>query len=151
MNSTEAKKLSLPDIMAHLGYQPIKVVKNGLELWYNSPFRAEKAPSFHTSFLGGKWIWNDFGDKGGTVIDFVMRHENYFSVGQALQFLERFENAPSKNQLPFSFQQQKRFKPENFQAERFERELEYLSAGEIQNPLIFSYLIELDFGHSIPK
>ncbi|MEM8527990.1 MAG: toprim domain-containing protein [Bacteroidota bacterium] len=142
MNSSEAKKLSLPDIMAHLGYEPIKVVKNGLELWYNSPFRAEKAPSFHTSFLGGKWIWNDFGDKGGTVIDFVMRHENYFRISQALQFLERFENAPSKNQLPFSFQQQSRSKTENIQTESFERELEFISASKIQNPLIFSYLIK---------
>lgn len=116
--------------MASLGYQPVKVMKNGLELWYLSPFRKEAEPSFHTSFLGGKWIWNDFGDKGGTVIDFVMRHENYYSVGQALKYLERFE---SKN-LSFSFQQQKN------NANNFKRELRFLSASEINNPVIISYL-----------
>lgn len=139
MNSTEAKKLSLPDIMASLGYQPIKVMKNGMELWYNSPFRAEKDPSFHTSFLGGKWIWNDFGDKGGTVIDFVMRHENYYNVGQALKYLERFEN---KN-LSFSFQQKKGRAESKVRS--FERELEFISAKPIQNPLIISYLTKERF------
>lgn len=89
MNSFQAKKLSLPQIMSRLGYEPIKITKNGNEYWYSSPFRNEKAPSFHTSFLGGKWIWKDFGDIGGTVIDFIMRHENYNSVSHALKFLDK--------------------------------------------------------------
>jgi len=88
MNSYQAKKLSLPEIMARLGYEPVKTQKNGKEYWYASPFRAEKTPSFHTSFLGGQWIWNDFADRGGTVIDFVLRHENYNNVADALHFLE---------------------------------------------------------------
>lgn len=71
MNSEQAKKLSLPAILAKLGYEPSKTLKGGMELWYASPFRKEIEPSFHTSFLGGKWIWNDFGDTGGTVIDFI--------------------------------------------------------------------------------
>ena len=74
MNSEQAKKLSLPDLLAALGHSPVKSLKGGYELWYISPFRPELAPSFHTSFLGGKWIWNDFGDTGGTVLDFIMRY-----------------------------------------------------------------------------
>jgi len=130
MNVREAKKLNLPAIMSSLGYQPIKQVKNGLELWYLSPFREEQEPSFHTSFLGGKWIWNDFGDKGGTVIDFIMRHENLYSVGEALRFLESFNH-----QGDFSFQPLKKVTSQNL-----ERDLELLSVQDIQHPSIISYL-----------
>jgi len=138
MNSYEAKKLNLPELMLRLGYEPTAIKKGGNEYWYNSPFRQEKDASFHTSFLGGKWIWNDFGDKGGTVIDFVMRHENYVSVSQALSFLDDMYSKGYKSS--FSFQQQafKNFSP-GAEVES-ERELEFLSAKPISNPLIVSYL-----------
>lgn len=87
MNTEQAKQLSLPDILAKLGHEPKKVTKAGRELWYASPFRNENDPSFHTSFLGGKWIWKDFGDIGGNVIDFVMRYRNT-DVKGALGFLD---------------------------------------------------------------
>lgn len=111
MNSEQAKKISLPDLMARLGYQPTRILKGGTEYWFLSPFRSEAEASFHTSFLGGKWIWKDFGDIGGTVIDFVMRHENYTKVHEALSFLDKFyQNKPYKNNkkqvVLFSFQQQ---------------------------------------------
>lgn len=87
MNSEQAKKLSLPTILEKLGHRPVKILKNGQGLWYNSPFRKEIEPSFHTSFLGGKWIWNDFGDSGGSVLDFAMRFYNQ-DVKGALNSLE---------------------------------------------------------------
>ena len=136
MNSEQAKKLSLPDIMSRLGYQPISIKKNGFEYWYASPFRNEKEASFHTSFLGGKWIWNDFADSGGTVIDFVMRHENYSKVSEALNFLENMYQGKlftkklktNKPKSAFSFQQQE------------EKQLEFISANSIKNPRILAYL-----------
>jgi DNA primase len=87
MNTQQAKKLSLPDILAKLGLQPVKSAKGGNELWYLSPFRDEKDASFHTSYLNGQWIWNDFGDAGGNVLDFVMRHQNA-DLKAALYFLD---------------------------------------------------------------
>ncbi|MEM8528073.1 MAG: toprim domain-containing protein [Bacteroidota bacterium] len=135
MNSEQAKKLNLPHILSKLGYEAIKITKNGNEYWYNSPFRAEKAASFHTSFLGGKWIWNDFGDKGGTVIDFVMRYKNYHSVKDALNYLEQFESVRSKSQNHlFSFQQQA-FDLQNSQ-------LELIKATSIEHPAILNYLTQ---------
>jgi ATP-dependent Lon protease len=71
--------------MAQLGYHPVKVTDNRNEFWYNSPFRVEKEPSFHISFLGGKWIWKDFGDIGGTIVDFAMRYQNDCNVKEALE------------------------------------------------------------------
>ena len=58
MNSYQAKQLNLPDLMGRLGYEPTSIKKEGKEYWYLSPFRKEKDASVHTSFLGGKWIWN---------------------------------------------------------------------------------------------
>lgn len=50
MNSEQAKQISLPDLLEQLGHIPVKTTKAGRELWYRSPFRDEKEPSFHTSF-----------------------------------------------------------------------------------------------------
>lgn len=88
MNSEQAKNINLPELMAKLGFQPTEISKAGNEYWYLSPFREESTPSFHTSFLGGKWIWKDFGDIGGTVIDFAMRYKRFYKVKDALQFLD---------------------------------------------------------------
>ena len=101
MNSDQAKKIDFPSLLSKLGFEPVKTAKNGNELWYNSPLRGEKTASFHTSYLGGKWIWKDFGDIGGTVIDFVMRYQNT-DVKGALAFLEsRAEGRQFfKNPLP---------------------------------------------------
>lgn len=142
MNSIQAKLLSLPEIMSRMGYEPVKVRKEGYEYWYTSPFRKEAEPSFHTSFLGGKWIWNDFGDIGGTVIDFVMRHEGYNRVGDALQFLdEMFGKTASvhnkKIQRSFLFKQQPTIK----QDVETSNELIFFNSKPISNPYIESYLI----------
>jgi hypothetical protein len=147
MNIEEAKKLPLPDLLSKLGHEPAKKRKGGYELWYHSPLRdGDEKASFHTSFLGGKWIWKDFGDIGGTVIDFVMRHQGYTSVRDALDYLQKnFGSAghrPKSSPPPpgpdlFSFQQQAhRAAVENFSEPAFE----FLSATPIKNPVIMAYL-----------
>ena len=149
MNAAQAKKVNLPDLMSRLGYMPDRITKGGYEYWYKSPFRDEKEASFHTSFLGGKWIWNDFGDEGGTVIEFVMRHEGHTSVSRALAFLthiyqphlfrkptrKRVGELPLQNSL-FSFQQQNREAVENFSS----KELEFIEAHPVRNRVIYHYL-----------
>lgn len=149
MNTSQAKKINLPELMRKFGYEPTEIKKGGLEFWYCSPFRKEKEASFHTSYLGGKWIWNDFGDIGGTVIDFVMRHEGLSSVKEALRFLRR-SNFSSGSQIinelprlknrpnPFSFQQQHFKKKQN--SLRNHRELEFLKAHQVEHTALFSYL-----------
>lgn len=152
MNSEQAKNISLPDLMARLGYQPTKITKGGIEYWYVSPFRSESEPSFHTSYLGGKWIWKDFGDRGGTVIDFVMRHENYTNVKQALAFLDALfsgqKKSKNKNQSSFSFQQQSPAQP-TFKLEKvipLERTLSYLTdTRKLDAEIVKKYLMEVYF------
>jgi 5S rRNA maturation endonuclease (ribonuclease M5) len=81
----------MPELLAFFGHLPFRVAKQGQEYWYISPFRYEKEASFHTSYLGGKWIWNDFGrgdvQGSGTVIGFLQMHENV-DVSGALKILK---------------------------------------------------------------
>lgn len=151
MNTEQAKKLSLPDLLSKLGHSPVRETKGGYELWYRSPFREEAEPSFHTSFIGGKWIWKDFGDIGGTVIDFVMRHQNLISIKDALAFLDGIyqpglfgSQTPRPQTTPrpdlFSFQQQThREAVEKFSADR---QLELIDARPLQHFVILNYLTD---------
>ena len=91
-NSQWAKEnISMPALLSCFGHEPVESRNNGRELWYISPFRYEKQPSFHTTNVGDKWIWNDFGRgdvKGsGTVIGFLELHENV-DVSGALKILK---------------------------------------------------------------
>ena len=85
MNTSQAKKLPLKDILAKLGLQPVKSFKGGVELAYLSPFRKETEPSLFVNIR--KNLWNDFGDIGGNALDFVIRYQNT-NVKGALEFLE---------------------------------------------------------------
>lgn len=153
MNTEQAKQLSLPDLLSKLGHSPVRERKGGYELWYCSPFREEKEPSFHTSYIGGKWIWKDFGDIGGTVIDFAMRHQNLTSIRDALAFLDGIyqpglfstqTTRPQPQTTPradlFSFQQQiHREAVENFSADR---QLELIDARPLNHFVILKYLAD---------
>lgn len=157
MNTEQAKQLSLPELLSKLGHSPVRERKGGYELWYRSPFRADTDASFHTSFLGGKWIWKDFGDTGGTVIDFAMRYLQQNgqqpSIKDALAFLSDVfqpglfsspivRSRPRKNTAPdlFSFQQQ----PDREAVENFSenRELEFIDARPLKHFVALKYLVE---------
>lgn len=82
MNATQAKSLSLLEVLERQGYSPCEIRKAGRELWFLSPFRDEKTPSFSVDV--SKNIWNDFGESGvgnqrcagGKVIDYLIRYHN---------------------------------------------------------------------------
>lgn len=161
MNSFQANNLNLPDLLSRLGHQPVAVKKGGDEIWYYSPFRDEKDASFHIS-KGDKWkwVWNDFGDEGGTVIDFVMRYQGHRDLKRVLDFLgdmyqgpalfhpkssSRGKTVSSASQLAlFSFHGQSAAKPPKFSETPG---LTFLSARPIQNRVILTYLQ----GRGIPE
>lgn len=94
MNSAQAKKTSLYDLLSKLGYSPIETRKSGNEIWYRSPFRQETEPSFKIRL--DQNVWYDFGiGAGGNVLDFVMRFKQC-SFQEALYFLG---NTPIKNSI----------------------------------------------------
>lgn len=88
MNIEHAKTIALKDILCKLGFEPKK--QNEKELWYLSPFRQEKTPSFKVDLKTNKWY--DFGEgNGGDIVDFACRYletqqvEN--SVADGLRFI----------------------------------------------------------------
>jgi hypothetical protein len=85
MNINQAQQIPLATLLARLGYTPVKTYKGGVELAFRSPFRQETTASFFVNVH--KNVWNDFGDSGGTVLDFVMRYRST-DVRGALNYLE---------------------------------------------------------------
>lgn len=84
MNSQQAKRIPLKDLLARLGHQPLHE-KSG-EFWYLSPFRVETDASFKINPTRN--IWFDFGaGEGGTVIDFALKYFKTSSVAAALERL----------------------------------------------------------------
>lgn len=77
-------------VLEKIGCQPTDR-SNGIDLWYSSPFRKERTPSFHVNTA--KNVWFDHGaGRGGTVIDFVIaRLQQYredHNVADALRWLD---------------------------------------------------------------
>ena len=70
MNIEQAKELNLVDFLSKIGLQGKKV---GHNVWYKSPFRDERTPSFSVHATENKWF--DWGEgTGGNIIDFGIRH-----------------------------------------------------------------------------
>jgi len=87
MNVQQAKQIPLTGILSQIGVDTPQRRTDGL--WYNSPFRQERTPSFKV--LPAKNIWYDHGlGHGGTVIDFVMQYCNCATVSDALRECEQF-------------------------------------------------------------
>lgn len=147
MNAKQAKELDFPALLSKFGFEPVKVTKGGRELWYCSPFREEKDASFHTSFVNGKWIWNDFGDCGGNVIDFIMRYKNMNSFAQAMDYLRSLypnmrprAHDPGQGSL-LSFRKANHKTREMLDGiNEHDRSLEFIEAHPIKHPAIFQYL-----------
>ena len=65
MTIEEAKNIKLEDYLYSLGYNPVK--RQGMNLWYKSPFREETDASFKVNTEINKWY--DFGlGKGGNIL-----------------------------------------------------------------------------------
>ena len=84
MNIQEAKNIVLSDYLQSSGITPCR--KQGGNLWYHSPFREEREPSFKVNPARNEWY--DFGlGKGGNILDFVMEYHGTGSVPRALQII----------------------------------------------------------------
>jgi DNA primase len=85
MNSSEAKRIPLSDILGQLGYDPHHEAKG--DMWYFSPFREETVPSFKINLERN--IWYDFGaGEGGNILDFILKYYHLATIAEALGQLE---------------------------------------------------------------
>jgi hypothetical protein len=83
MNCNKAKQIDLISYLKKQGFKAGKITTK--EVWFYSPFRNEKTPSFKIDI--SKNVWYDFGEGiGGTIIDFITKYNNC-SVKEALAIL----------------------------------------------------------------
>jgi hypothetical protein len=100
MNSAQAKKIRLFDLLASLGHHPKETRRADNDVWYNSPFRQEATPSFKVKLDDN--IWFDHGEGvGGNVIDFVIKYKNTDFRG-ALTFLESSKLTKQESSISFA-------------------------------------------------
>ena len=65
MTIDEAKQINIADYLHSLGHDPVR--QQGHNLWYKSPFRDERVPSFKVNT--GRNLWYDFAlGEGGNLI-----------------------------------------------------------------------------------
>ena len=106
MTIEEAKNIKLADYLHSLGYNPVK--QQGNSLWYKSPFREEKAPSFKVN--PDRNLWYDFGmGTGGNII--TLAKELYASDSLPYLLDRIAEQSPSIRPVSFSFRQQSSTQP----------------------------------------
>lgn len=98
MNIEKAKQIPIELVLQKMNYTPSKT--NGFDVWFLSPFRVEKTPSFKVNTKINRWY--DHGlQKGGNIIDFVSMKFNY-TISEVLNFLNNYSD-----EAIFSFQKQK--------------------------------------------
>lgn len=85
MNIEEAKSIPLEDYLRHMGFSPVR--QHGDSIWYCSPFREEKTPSFKVS--ESRNLWYDFGlGQGGDIITLAMELQKTRDISYALKAIE---------------------------------------------------------------
>lgn len=126
MNIHQAKAIRLADYLQSMGCFPVK--QQGNSLWYISPFRAEKEPSFKVNTEMNKWF--DFGlGKGGNILDLAGELYQTDSVPALLEHIGR--QTPYIRPASFSFREQASVP--SFQQ---------LQVKELSHPALLRYLME---------
>lgn len=101
MNIQEIKQIKIADYLYSLGYLPVK--RQGVNLWYKSPFREETEASFKVNTEREQWF--DFGlGKGGNIIALAAHLYATESVPYLLKRIE--EQTPHIRPVSFSFRKQ---------------------------------------------
>lgn len=105
MNIEQAKQIPLEDFLRRLGYEPSR--KTHYQLWYLSPFRGEKTPSFKVNPRLNAWY--DFGKgEGGDILDLVKQLDGLSSVSDALARIEELVGLsplPVRSAIPVARQE----------------------------------------------
>lgn len=103
MNSEQAKQIKIEEYLGRIGIHPTK--QNGSNLWYKSPFRNEKEPSFKVNRNINQWHDFGSGDKG-SIIDLAMKLHRTDSVSEALRAIEQAVPHSQTHNSSFSFRRQ---------------------------------------------
>lgn len=93
MNIAQAKTIPLVELLASKGFSPHS--RKGNDVWYFSPFRTEKTPSFKVNLP--KNVWYDYGiGEGGDPINLIQIMFSEPNISNALSMLDNFSSFSSK-------------------------------------------------------
>ena len=135
MNIDDIKKISLVEFLNQLGYQPTGRDSKGL--WFYSPCRSERKPSFHVNPRKG--IWFDFGSGAGGDI-FTLAGE----LCNSTDFIRQAEFIAEKMQMPVS----KPYKPEPFIEQPT---FEDVRVSKLESPALLKYLADRGIPRNIAQ
>ena len=136
MTIEESKNIKLADYLHSLGYNPVK--QQGSSLWYKSPFREEKEPSFKVN--PDRNLWYDFGlGKGGNII--ALAQELYASDSVPYLLDKIAQQALHVRPVSFSFRQQSSTLPI----------FQQLEVVPLSSPALYSYLQERGINTELAK
>lgn len=93
MDIQRIKQTSIVDLLSRLGHSPVK--RKGAEVWYRSPYREERTPSFRVNT--DKNLWMDYGTGTGGDI-FTLAGEFIHSR----DFMAQAKFIAEKSSLPLS-------------------------------------------------
>lgn len=138
MNIAQAKEIPLEEVLQRQGFEPVERRKGGRELWYLSPFRDERTPSFAIDTQMN--VWNDFGEvgkgsqqtAGGKIIDYMMIYHKTDAKG-ALAEVNRLFNSEAPKPLKKSY---------DYLREPKNNPLKLVSAKAIFSQALIEYLSE---------
>lgn len=135
MNIDEIRKIPLVEFLNQLGYQPTGRDSKGL--WFYSPYRNERKPSFHVN--PRKNVWFDFGSGAGGDI-FTLAGE----LCNSGDFIRQAEYIAEKMKLPIA----KPYKPVPFiEQPTFEN----LKVSKLESPALLKYLADRGIPRNIAK
>mgnify|MGYP000810926118 FL=1 len=135
MNIDEIRKIPLVEFMNQLGYQPTGRDSKGL--WFYSPYRNERKPSFHVN--PRKNVWFDFGSGAGGDI-FTLAGE----LCNSGEFMRQAEYIAEKMKMPV----EKPYKPVPFiEQPTFEN----LMVSNLESPALLKYLADRGIPRNIAQ
>ncbi len=143
MNIDDIRKISLVEFLNQLGYQPTGRDSKGL--WFYSPCRSERKPSFHVNPRKG--VWFDFGSGAGGDI-FTLAGELCNSgdfIRQADYIAEKMRLPVAKPYKPVPFKEEPTF--ENVRVSRLESPalLKYLADRGIPRDIAQRFCVQVDY------
>jgi hypothetical protein len=143
MNIDEIRQIPLVDFLNHLGYQPTGRDSKGL--WFYSPYRNERKPSFHVN--PRKNLWYDFGSgAGGDIFNLAgeLTGEKDF-IKRAEFIAQKMQLAVEKPYKPMPFKEEPTF--ENVEISRLEAPalLKYLADRGISRDIAQCYCVQVDY------
>lgn len=139
MNCDQAKEIKIEDFLNNQGIKPVEIY--GDFLWYNSPLRKDKKPSFKVNRK--KNLWYDIGaGSGGNIIALVMEI-NKTGLSGALLILQK----PELSTRSFSFSVQQNEIPATIEIKHVQplqnrALLQYLGKRNIPARIALKYVME---------